>query len=116
MSADPLSSIRIQTLYLVRVKQLKGGRRAIRNLRRLTPKTEQVQAPKGILLKVSYEGTHGLIQMEGLVDQVSDRITVNPTRVELKGYLKTRRFELLGYDLNAIRTNLHGSTSHAQQE
>lgn len=105
-----MSTVQVSNIILVRMKKLKGGRKAIRTIRKIP-----IHALKhtvsgnqyGTKLVVDFDHKYGAGQMIGMVDKVKGIVNFDAKAFIPEGYLKGRGFELAGYDLKANLTNLN---------
>lgn len=98
-----MDNLQIKQLHLVRLKQLKGGRKVVRN-QRVIDGTKTTFNGKSITVDFDHRWAAG--QMTGEFDQAKGSLTLNVKTLELRGYLKYRKFLLVGYTPTASRTNL----------
>ena len=99
-----MDNIKISEVHLVRMKQLKGGRKVVRNHRKITNVKTKVE---GKVITATFDHRWAKGQMVGEVDQAKGTLTMKESSLELRGYLQYRKFQLVGYTPTAQRTNLN---------
>lgn len=105
-----MSAVRVSNIYLIRMKKLKGGRMVIRN-KRVIPahylKHNVIGNQHGSKMVVDFTHKHGTGQMIGIIDKAKGIVNFDAKAFIPEGYLKGRGFQLMGYDLHAVKTNLN---------
>lgn len=97
-------NLQIKQLHLVRLKQLKGGRKVVRNQRTIDCAKTKIE---GKSITVDFDHRWAAGQMVGEFDQAKGSLTLNVKSLELRGYLQFRKFQLIGYTPAAQMTNLN---------
>jgi len=103
------SSIKIQSVSFVRHKRLKGGRIIARCIRTLSTgfKTtvEGVGAVKTVLVEFDSKFVSG--SMTGHLNTITGQLYMRCEDVVPEGYLKNKRFKLIGYMPQVNMTNVN---------
>jgi hypothetical protein len=86
------------------MKQLKGGKKVMRNHRIIRNAKTTFN---GTAITVDFDHRWAKGQMVGMFDQAKGSLSLNPSSLELKGYLYGRKFELIGYTPHVQMTNLN---------
>lgn len=99
-------NVSMSMVHFVRVKKLKGGRTTTRNIRTVhKPKTSvKIEGGKTVI-DVIIDRHDVSASLTGTLDRSAGTIQMTPTSVVLKGYMKGRNFEMVGYNLDVKLTN-----------
>lgn len=93
-------------VHLVRTKKLRSGKRVVRSLRTIhNPPTTLTEKDGKRLIAVDIDHKWAVARLDGMIDPASGNASLNTTSCEVRGYLKGRNFEVVGYNFEARITN-----------
>jgi len=100
-------NIKVENIYIVRAKRLSSKRSVTRSSVRVKAVNTSVKVVDAWTHELTVEFDHPKIEgvLLGKLDPTTGTVKMDSSSLQLKGYLKSRRFKVTGYDLSASRVN-----------